>query len=149
MVKIYLYSIAKKMSRSSLMPFQSSAVRTCGVATLMVVVVAIANIVTVEALPMFQMSLWVSVLVALAGFVIANTGTRRVAQGVALSAAAIIAVLAAVYAYKFLTTATGPSYPAGPSLNVLDAMVVWGLLTSFLVMCRSVWRDEHTAPASA
>ena len=97
------------------MPFQSSAVRVCGVATLMVVVVAIANIVTITALPMFQMSLWVSVLVALAGFVIANTGTRRVAQGVALSAAAIIAVLAALALLTARPRAAASSPTAQPT----------------------------------
>jgi hypothetical protein len=132
--------------------FQATAVRVCGIATLVTVLLAAAelsaSLLGLTVFPKLQMAMGVAVLVALTGFVLANVRSRAAAESVSLSAATVVAVLSALYVYKVLASPVGPFVPAGPSLNIVDAALVCGLLALMVVMCRGVWSGGRAASAA-
>jgi|RhiMethySRZTD1v2_1073278.scaffolds.fasta_scaffold929918_2 hypothetical protein len=84
--------------------FQATAIRICGAATLVVVLIAVVEIgqlvLGMQTLPTLSLSLGLAVLVSFAAFLVANAPRIEVAQGICLSSVAVIAVLLPLYVYK-------------------------------------------------
>jgi len=84
--------------------FQATAIRICGAATLVVVLIAVVEIgqlvLGMQTLPTLSLSLGLAVLVSFAAFLVANAQRIEVAQGICLSSVAVIAVLLPLYVYK-------------------------------------------------
>jgi hypothetical protein len=119
-------------------PFQTTAVRVCGGATLVMVGIvlggalstALGRAVVLEA----DVAMGLALLVAVTAFVVANTSSSRVAVGMVLSAVAVIGVLLALQVYKAVAVGQGLT------LSMIDATLVAGLLGALAWLCREVLR---------
>jgi Mn2+/Fe2+ NRAMP family transporter len=128
-------------------PYQATAIRVCGLATLVIVLVALAEtaaaLTGASFLPKIQLTAGVAVFVAAAAFILANVRTRQTAESVTLIAASTVLVLLALYINKVVTSPVGPFIPQTPSPNILDATLALLLLSAFVHMCMSVRRGRQ------
>jgi FtsH-binding integral membrane protein len=125
---------------------QDKAVRICGVATLVVVLLALATLGSrafdIEGLPEVRLTMGVAVLVAFAAFLVANVSDTRAARLVCVAVLSIVAIGGCVRAYVLVATHDWTA------LTLLDGWLAIGVALLFVPLCRSVWHEARSSPAA-
>jgi hypothetical protein len=125
---------------------QDKSIKICGVATLVVVMLALAtfgsSILGIDGLPEIRLTMGVAVLVAFAAFLVANVSSTHTAQLVCVASVTVVLVGGCLRAYALVETHT-----AG-AMTLFDGALACGVALLFVPLCRSVWHEARSKPAA-
>jgi predicted branched-subunit amino acid permease len=122
-----------------------TAIRVCGLATLVVVVLALAGLASLafgmSGLPVLRATLGMAVLVAFAAFLLANITNRDTAKAVCIGAIGFAAVGAVLRLFAVAGELTTP--------GIVDAGFAFAVALLFVPLVRSVWSRSGDAQSAA
>lgn len=122
-------------------PAQQSAVKVCGVATLVTVVVSVVDMSRLASSDQsgsgLSITLGASVFVAAVAFLLANTNRQSIARAISTCAPIVAMGLAFIAIYKAVARTAGPWSPPMELSGPLDFIATVCLIVLLVDLCRT------------